>query len=158
MRTLSLLCGLVLLASPAVAQTTVPAPPVSIEAQVLPPTGDPLTVAPIAIRNTPISATNNCNLAPTPGGTGTLPLINPTSIEMDDPFTAGKVCRVPLPTGLPNGTNYRGTAVFIATTCTVNGVVQSPCRSARSAVGVPPFTVEPILTLPVTPTNLVVRP
>ncbi len=100
-----------------------------VDILVLPPTGDPMTVAPIATRSTPVSATTNCNFAPTPPG-GTLPLVNPVAAEFDDPFTPGRVCRVPLPDNLPAGQQYRA-------------VGESIYRSVRSAVGLPPFDVVP---------------
>lgn len=134
------LLALALLVIPATlaAQSTQPALPNSVDVLILPPTGDEATVAPIAVRNTVISATQNCNLTASPAG-GTTPLVNPTIAEFDDPYTAGRVCRVPLPTGLPDGVGYRGVAVFIANTCTVDGQTQTNCRSPRSAVGIPPF-------------------
>lgn len=151
MRFVCVLAALCALAVPAAAQTTQPATPTSVDILVLPATGDPLTVAPLGTRNTVISATASvCNLAAS--AAPTTPLINPTSAEFADPFTAGRVCKVPMPTGLPNGADYRAVAVFNAPACDV-----TPCRSPRSAVGVPSFTVAPILTIPVTPTNLAIR-
>jgi len=154
-RRLSLAVCSLLFASVAFAQPTVPAVPTSVDVLVLPATGDPLTVAPIATRNTPIGVATLCNLAAsTPDAS---PITNPRSMEFTDPFTAGRVCRVPMPTGLPVGTGYRAVALLVAPTCSPDGVTAvTPCRSLRSAVGTPPFSVAPILTLPVTPTNLVI--
>ena len=124
---------------------------------IIPAVGDPVTIPPIATRNTVIAAATNCNLAASPpGGAGTL--VNPTIAEFDDPFTTGRVCRVPLPTGLPVGNGYRGVAVMIANTCDVGGVPTANCRSPRSAVAIPPFNVQLILTAPASPTNLGIRP
>jgi hypothetical protein len=152
-----LLALFLLIPAPVIAQTTTPALPNSVDILILPATGDPVTIAPIAngTRNTVITPTLNCNLPASAPGTG--PMVNPTIGEFDDPFTAGRVCRVPLPVGLANGTGYRGVAVFIANTCDVGGVPTTNCRSPRSAVGIPPFSVAPILTTPVSPTNLGIR-
>ena len=156
MRTLLTVVALLLVPTVLHSQSTQPALPNSVDILILPATGDPLTVAPIATRNTLISSTSNCNLTASPPD-GTSPLVNPTQAEFDDPFTAGRVCRVPLPGALPDGTGYRGVAVFIANTCTIDGQPQTNCRSPRSAVGIPPFNVSPILTPPVAPTNLGIR-
>lgn len=156
MRNLFLLVLLLVLPVPVFAQTSTPALPNSVDILVLPATGDPVTIAPLATRNTVIAAATNCNLPAS--ATGPTPLVNPTIGEFDDPFTSGRVCRVPMPVGLPNGTGYRGVAVFIANNCEVGGVPTTNCRSPRSAVAVPPFNIQPILIPPVAPTNPVIRP
>lgn len=157
MRRLFLLAALLCLPAPVAAQTTQPALPNSVDIMVLPATGDEATTAPIATRNQTLGATaTNCNLA---ASTGTVPspLVNPTIAEFDDPFNAGKVCRAPMPTGLPTGTGYRAVAQFVAT-CVDAAGVSTTCRSPRSAVGIPPFNISPILVAPAAPTRLVIRP
>lgn len=156
MRILVTLC-LLLAPVSLLAQTAIPT---SVEISVLPATGDPLTIPAVAngVLVTPIAAASTlCNLVASPVPTGTL--VNPTKAEFDDPFRSGaEVCRVPLPSGVAAGTGYRGVAVFIHATCTdAAGNVQTNCRGARSAVGVPPFNVA-LIQLPVVPTGLGVRP
>lgn len=148
MKYLLIAVAFVALASSAFAQTTVPAVPVNVNILVLPATGDPVTVAFVASRMSAISATStNCNLAAIAVPTGTL--VNPTTAEFDDPFTAGRKCRAPLPIGLANGTAYRLVAVFHDGT---------GAFGLRSAVGAPPFDVSSTPGLPVAPTGLGVRP
>lgn len=149
---------LLLLLCPAVAlaQTPQPAVPTSVDILVLPPGADPATAAPIATLNTPISATQGCNLnAPAAPPS---PLVNPTAAFFDDPFTVGRFCRAAMPGGLPVGNNYIAVAQLVAPTCMVNNVTLTPCPSLRSAVGTPPFSIQPILSRPVTPMHLAVRP
>ena len=149
---------LLLLATAAVsrAQTPTPAIPTSVDILVLPPGSDPATAAPIATLNTPISSTQGCNLnAPAAPPT---PLVNPTAAFFDDPFTVGRFCRAAMPSGIPVGQNYIAVAQLIAPTCMNGGITLTPCPSLRSAVGTPPFSIQPILSRPVTPMHLVVRP
>lgn len=150
----TILVTVILLVAPAVfAQTTQPAVPTAVEILVLPAVGDPLTVPPIATRSTPISVSSpNCNLAATPPPPGRL--TNPTLVEFADPFTVGRVCQAPIPTGLPNGNGYRAVAVPVAPSC---GSV-TVCRGERSLVAVPsPFDVIPVLVPPTTLTGVGLR-
>ncbi len=138
-------------------QTTTTELPNSVDILVIPTTGDPAVVAPVpnGVRNTLLPGTV-CNLAASPPPT--LPLINPDFAEFEDPFNAGRVCRVAMPTGLATG-DYRGVAVFIANSCTdQSGAPLTNCRSARSAVGLPPFSIAPIRLTPVPPRTLGFRP
>lgn len=157
MRSASVLLALLLCsAAVAHAQTPLPATPTSVDILVLPPGSDPATAAPIATLNTPISASQGCNLngpAAPP-----VPLVNPTAAFFDDPFNAGRFCRAAMPSGLPVGQNYIAVAQLVAPTCMVNNITLTPCPSLRSAVGTPPFSIQPILSRPAVPTNLVVRP
>lgn len=142
------------------AQTTTNVPPTGVDILVIPATGDPAVVAPITngMRSTPIAASAAvCNLPPgTPAPTG--PVTNPPFAYFADPFTANRECRVPMPTGLADGT-YRVVARFTAPSCTVNGQTQSPCVGARSAVAANPLAIAQILILtPAVPTGLGVRP
>ncbi len=144
---------------PAMAQETTQAIPESIDILVLPPNSPP-DAAPVATRNTPISAgSTQCNILTLPPAAPT-PLINPTKVYFDDPFAghAGRYCMAYLPTGIPNGTGYTAVGVFKAPTCTINGSTVSPCPSPRSAMGVPPFNIQPVLGQPATPTGVVIRP
>lgn len=134
----------------AAAQVTEPAVPTSVEILVLPAVGDPLTVLPVTngSRITLIGVATNCNLpASAPGPS---PLINPTIAEVEDPFTAGRFCRVPMPTNLPNGDGYRAVAIF-------RTAPPGP-SSGRSAVGIPPFDIRGTLVPPAAPKGLAVRP
>lgn len=137
-------------AAPAAAQITEVAVPTSVEILVLPAAGDPLTVLPVTngARFTPIGVATNCNLAA--AAAGPTPLINPAVAEFDDPFTAGRKCRVPMPTNLPNGDGYRAVAIF-------RTAPPGP-SSGRSAVGIPPFDIRGTLVPPAAPTGVVVRP
>lgn len=152
-------CCLFLLTSvgTAAAQNPQPSVPTNVDILIIGPGQDPSTATPVATQNTSIGPSMNCNIAtlPAPGPT---PLVNPTKAYFVDPFNSGKFCGVPLPTGLPNNAGYQAVAVFIAPSCTVNNSVITPCPSTRSAVGIPPFNIQPILTQPVTPTGLVIRP
>jgi len=110
-----------------------------VEIQVLPPTGDPAVVAPIATLESAISATQFCGMtqAPPPPDPA---LVNPVDAVYDDPFTPGLYCWVPMPMGLPDGSGYRAVAVHISDQCTdAQGNPQVNCRSPRSAVGIPTF-------------------
>jgi hypothetical protein len=133
-------------ASPTSAQSV----PTKIDMLVLPAVGDPATVAPVAslISNLPVF----CNRVAT--ADAVVPLVNPVAAEVDDPFVASRVCRVPIPDrfAIPPG-NYRVVAVFISARCAVAGVPQTECRGPRSAVGDPVFELLPEGP-PVAPTNL----
>lgn len=142
-----------LLTAPAWAQTPTLALPTSADVMVIPSTGDPITIAPIATRNTLVSPAL-CNLTPSPAG-ALSPLINPTGAEVSDPFlppSSGRVCRLAMPVGVPNGTGYRAVAVFNAD---CSGV---PCSSPRSLVGIPPFDIVGTRVPPAAPTTPAVRP
>jgi hypothetical protein len=132
----------------------------SANVYVLPAAGSSDTAVAIgAPRTTLISATSSdCNLVAPAAGTTTL--VNPTTVYFDDPFHAGKQCRAYLPTGLPNGTGYRAIVTLIAASCTDpnTGQISSPCESARSVAGVPPFDVTGLTVRPAAPTGVVVRP
>lgn len=145
--------GVLLCAASVSAQVATPAIPTSVDVLVLPATGDPassLTV-PLGIRTTVIGLTAPaCNQPAVP--VGPTPLINPSTVEIDDPFTAGRKCRLAMPIGLPNGTGYRAVTVFFAT---CNG---TPCPSDRSLVGAPFFDLAGIPVRPAAPTSVVVRP
>ncbi len=127
--------------------------PVSVEASVIPATGDPLTIAALATQSTVVATVTNgvvvpnarCNRTATPDP-GT-PLVNPLHMEFADPFTAGKVCQVDLPTGLPNGVGYRGVGVAVS----VDGL-----KSAR-VLGIPSFSLQPT-GAPAALTGVVIRP
>ena len=136
------------LSEQAVAQVPKPAVPTQVEILVLPAAGDSATVGPVATQVTDIGPALNCNHPVLPDAA--VPLVNPTITQMEDPFTAGRFCRAPVPIGLPDG-DYRAVAVFVAPTCEVNGVPTSPCRSARSLVGVPPFAISGPLGPPPVP-------
>jgi hypothetical protein len=139
--------------SVASAQTPTPAVPTSVELMIVAPTGDPQTLPALGTRSTPISAAT-CNLAAPPPPP--VPLVNPQNGWVDDPFLpvgSGRFCRGLIPTGLPNGNQYRLVATF---TGDCGG---SPCVSpARSLVGVPPFNLAGTTLPPVVPSGLVVRP
>lgn len=162
-----LLC--VLMASVGHAQTATVALPTSVDILVIPATGDPATVAPVATRTTVVGTFNastgvvtpnsQCGRNPVPPPTGTGTLVNPTQAEFDDPFTVGKKCIALLPTGLPDGAGYRAVAVATAPSCqpTSGGPVITPCSGLRSLVGVPPFSVASVKAAPAVLTNLVIR-
>lgn len=118
--------------------------PISVDVLVLPATGDPTTVTPIATRNIAISPTLNCGIT----GQGMLcpiPCDNPSGLlEFEDPFTLGKFCRVPAPANLPNGKDYRIVGFYRFTAPTPD--------SPRSLVGIPLFNI-----IPLRPTGLVVK-
>jgi hypothetical protein len=151
--------------SSAMAQTPI-AKPTTVDVLVLPATGDPNTVAPVVpARSTVIGAIDaggvfvpnaQCGRQPLPPGA--LPLVNPTQVEFDDPFSQGFKCVAPLPTGIPTGSGYRAVAIAIADNCTVDGALISPCPSARSDVAIPTFQVAPAMQAPVILTGVAVRP
>jgi hypothetical protein len=138
---LSVTVTVLLIASSAGAQTSIPAVPTQFQVLILPTTGDPLTVAPITTQTTSIGPTQNCGIDPAtltnvPGPSAT----NPVLFALDDPFTAGRACRMSFPTGLMAG-NYRWAGVLIAPSCNPTGTqVISPCPGPRS-VGQPPFSI-----------------
>lgn len=146
----------VLLASVASAQTV--AVPTSVEVMVISPGADTSTAVPVATKSTPISITDsNCGITTVPAA-GPTPLVNPTRVYFDDPFTVGRFCRADIPTGLPNANGYQAVARFVAPQCTINNSTVTPCPSPRSATGVPIFDVIPIINPPNVPMNLRVRP
>jgi len=133
------------------AQVPSPMVPTSISVLIIAPTGDPVTLPAIgAAMVVPIGVALNCNQAGSPPPA--LPLINPTKWEVDDPFTAGRVCKGTMPVGLPNGSNYRAVATF-------SGLCDgSPCTTPRSLVGAPPFTLQGPQVPGAGPSGLGVRP
>lgn len=136
------------------AQTPVPALPTSVDVLVLPGgTSDPLTTVMLASRNTLLPGTV-CNRAASPPPP--LPLINPRFVEINDEFNVGRVCQLPLPIGLPNGSGYRTVAIFNSTCDTATG--PAPCSGPQSAVGAPFFDITAIRGRPVAPTALAVKP
>jgi hypothetical protein len=151
-----------LMATSAIAQTTQPSIPISVDILVLPPGTTDLTAptaTPVAVRNTPISATGAMCGRPDSGAGSSTSLVNPTAVAFDDPFTVGRECIVPLPVGLPVGTGYRAVAIFRSAPCSdTNGNPLPECVSPRSLLAVPPFNVQSILTRPAAPTTLVVKP
>jgi hypothetical protein len=140
-------CLFVLFSVPAFAQGTGTAPPTSVDVLVLPATGDPVTIAPVAngTRTTVLTAAI-CNQAPIAAPVGTL--VNPTTVEVDDVNVAGRKCRVLMPAGLTTATTLRVVAVYNSTA--------GP--SGRSLVGVPPFDIQTTLVPPAAPTGVGVRP
>lgn len=158
----------VLLSAPVHGQTSTGALPTSVDVLVLPATGDPTTVAPIATRTTTIGTLNTANGTVTgnaqcgrsPLADPAIPLVSPTTAEFDDPFAAGKKCVALLPIGLPDGAGYRAVMIATAPTCqpTAGGKPLTPCPSQRSLVGTPPFSVASVKTPPAALTGLVVRP
>lgn len=154
---LALLCLLVAGAGgPIIAQTTTVATPTSVDILVLPATGDKDTVAPIATRNTPISATAAvCNQAALSGPAPTS-AVNPSGASFNDPFNSGKTCRVPLPVNLPDGTGYRLVGVLNGTCKTTSGT--AVCSAPRSDVGVPSFSIVSIQTAPAKLSGLTLIP
>jgi hypothetical protein len=151
--------GVLLFAVPLRAQSIIPAVPTAGEIFVIAATGDPNVLPIIALQATPIAAGSaNCSQPALPPPT--LPLQNPSQAEVDDPFQPANLnlhCRLVMPAGVANGLQYRAVSVFTAPNCTVNGVVQSPCISARSVVGIPPFDIVAIVGPPLVPTNLNVK-
>jgi len=165
-RVLLLVAILLAPASEVVAQTIPIVLPTSVDILVIPETGDANTVAPVAARNTVIATLSNnvpqpnakCGQPVTTAPTA--PLVNPTTVDFQDPFNASRVCNADIPTGLAEG-KYRVVAVFQAAQgCNpTGGVVTAPCFSTRSTIGVPsPFTVAARSLPPVPPTGVVVRP
>jgi hypothetical protein len=154
MRYTMLLCLLTLaLALPAAAQTDTPAPITEFQLLILPGTGDPATSTPVQTTTTTIGPTANCGLAPStnPPPTGTV--INPGLYELNDPYTAGRVCRMAFPQAVPAG-SYQWAGVLIAASCNPTGSqVISPCPSPRT-VGVPPFSIVNRILRPPAPTGL----
>ncbi len=129
------------------AQTTTPAVPTAVTLTIIAATGDPVTLPAIASQTTAISAAAVvCNQAPSNPVAG-VP-VNPSVFAVDDPFTAGRECRVAGPLGLPNGT-FRAVSTFSGT-CTAG-----PCTSARSVVALPgPFLIQGTIGPPSAPQDL----
>ena len=144
-------------ASTGLAQTATPAPIAAARVEVLPAVGDVTTVAAVTDLLTAIGkGSANCNLAATPAPAPGTPLVNPLWMEIEDPFIAGRWCRIALPQGLPNGTGYRAVARFEAVASVLscqnsNGQLVSPCRSERSAVAIPPFDIAGVVQQPAPP-------
>lgn len=75
------------------------------------PTGTVFAITPQTV--TWGSAAVPCNLTPTPAPTGTV--VNPGSIELDDPALSGRACRVNFASyfsTLPAATGYKATTTF----------------------------------------------
>lgn len=145
---------LILLPLPAFAQTPSPAPITEFQLLILPMTGDPATSAPVATQNTTIGPTANCGFPAPTTPPPTQPVVNPSLFYLNDPYTTGRVCKLAFPQSLPAG-SYRWAGVFIAATCNPTGTQEiSPCPSARSAEGIPPFSVSNPTTPPPVPINL----
>lgn len=146
--------ALALWSQPASAQSTVPASPNQFQVLILPPTGDPLTISPITTQTTSIGPTQNCGIdaaqiPPPPPA----PVNNPLLFAVDDPYTAGRKCRLSFPTGLPAG-QYQWAGVWIAPSCNPSGQAAiTPCPSPR-AVGQPPFSIVNLVNPPAAPTGL----
>lgn len=134
-----------LIAVPAFAQGTSFAPPTSVDILVLPATGAFDTVAPLATRNTVISAANS-NQAPIAVPVGTL--VNPTVVEVDDLAFPGRKIRAAMPIGLASAVNLRVVTVYQS----------SAGPSGRSQVGAPFFDIASTLVPPAAPTGVGVRP
>ena len=133
----------VLIASPAFTQTPAPAVPTRAKVHVLPAASD----TPVAERETLIAVDSAaCNLEPFTEPPPPL-LVNPTMVYFADPFHAGRDCRVPMPTNIPDGQGYRGAASFYFDACGTSG---QPCSSSRT-LGAPPFSIVSPL-LPFAPT------
>jgi hypothetical protein len=140
-------------AVPGLAQTV--ASPTRVDLLVIPAVGDPATVAAVATASVPVGLTAPaCNQAPVTTAPPTS-LVNPVNpFEFDDPFRAGRKCRISVPSGLPDG-SYRVVAVSVADTCNPTGKAPvTPCPSPRSSVGVPPFSIVSPLLAPAAPTGL----
>ena len=140
------------------AQSTKPSTPTQFQMLVLPPTGDPMTSAPVRTQTTSIGPTQNCGIDPAtlpPPATG--PVVNPLLFILDDPYTAGRVCRLSFPTGLEVG-NYQWAGVLIADSCNPTGSMEiKPCPGPRS-VGQPPFSIANTILEPPAPTGLRLLP
>jgi len=141
------------------AQTPTSAPIHRLSLAVIPLTGDPVTATPITCGTTPCIATLGimtptaapCN-QPVAGVAGPNP-VNPKTAAVDDPFTAGRDCRINFPPGMPDG-QYRIVTYWESDTCvTPPATVGVPCVGGRSgAVG--PFTVGSPRLPPSAPTGL----
>lgn len=137
---------LIMLAAPVRAQTPGPAPIHRLSLAVIALTGDPLTAVAIQCGTVPCISTLGimtptaapCNQPPS-GSAGPNP-VNPKVAAVDDPFTAGRECRVNFPPNMPDG-QWRIVTYWESDTCvTPPATVGIPCVGARSgAVG--PFTV-----------------
>ena len=135
------------------AQTSTPAQITEFQLLILPGTGDPATLQPVATQTTTIGPTANCGL-PMPTTQPPATATNPNLFWLNDPFTAGMACRLSFPTNLPAGT-YQWAGVFRAAQCNPTGTqVISPCPSDRSAAGTPPFSIVNLTTKPPAPTGL----
>lgn len=124
-----------LFAAPALAQATL----TSVTVLVIPQTGDPLTVAPITCGAGPCAVTvpiaptaTICGKTQQPPATGTP--VNPTLLQIDNPYNAATACDLVPPTGIPNGT-YRFVAYFSASGCVIPpSTTPANCDTVRSNV------------------------
>lgn len=154
------LSALVLYAGSATAQQIVPEPITGARVIVVADTGDPATLPSLGQRDTALSqSVPVCNQAQP--ATATTPLVNPSTVVVDDPFNGGRTCRLAIPLGLTEG-SYRAVVQFLtnAASCThpTTGQTISPCISDRSAVGIPPFSIADIRQAPTVPTGVRVIP
>lgn len=133
--------------------------PNRVDVLVIPAVGDALTVAPVKNLIVSIPLSGASVLCGRPVTTAEVPpLVNPTLVEIDDPFTADRSCVVPLPDRftIPPG-SYRVVTVFISAKCAIGGQAAVDCRGARSLVGVPGvFEILPEGP-PAAPTNVKVK-
>jgi hypothetical protein len=142
---------------PLQAQTPAPAPIHRVTLLVIPMTGDPMTVPPVTCgatpctRTTAISATSAaCNQPLTVASPAPT---NPTEAAENDPFNAGRDCRFPFPTGLPDGT-FMIAAVHESDNCIIPpSTSPTPCTGPRSMVA-GPFSVVSPRTAPPAPTGV----
>ena len=142
-----------LFAAPALAQATL----TSVTVLVIPQTGDPLTVAPITCGAGPCALT--VPTAPTaticgkPQGvpaTGTP--VNPTLLQIDNPYNTATACELSPPTGIPNGT-YRFVSYFTASGCVIPpSTTPTTCDTVRSNV-TGPFQQVQAVPPPAAPTG-----
>lgn len=111
----------------------------SVTVLVIPSSGDPLTVAPITCGAGPCSVT--VPIAPTavicgktqqPPATGTP--VNPTLLQIDNPYSAATACELSPPAGIPDGT-YRFVSYFTASGCVIPpSTTPTVCNTTRSNV------------------------
>jgi len=112
MKSILLALGLLAIATSVSAQTgvTITALSVQVFTASTPTTGTP-AITPQTV--TWGSAAVPCNLAPTTAPTGTV--VNPASLEFDDPALVGRVCRVNFASyfsTLPAATGYKATTTY----------------------------------------------
>lgn len=106
---------------------------------------DPAVGAPMQTNTIPLTSTGvTCNLVPSAAVTGTI--ANPRSIEWDDPWTPGRICRADGAAflALPLGSGYRVTLTALSSSGPSD-------RSAASA----PFAVS--LQRPAAPKGVAVK-
>jgi hypothetical protein len=127
-----------------------------VSISVLPATGDPDTVGFVANHELTMDANMpECNKPINPAPPNTL---NPTMIDLGDPYRDNRACALPLPPGIPPGAGYRAVTRWFVPSCVVNGQEILNCSSPRSAPSVP-FAVGVVLGAgrPAAPVNVVPR-